>query len=120
MDDNFEIHEPYDLMFKPPYSFLIFAVSKLSGQYRQLAVARYEAAHNGYSSQWMTIVRSCRRVITTLSDPANRTAIQGELSLADAAYGHRGLAPPRSKLQSIDPGSIVPQWDRERVNRWWN
>ena len=119
MDDNFEVYGRYDPMFKPPYSFLVFAVSELSGQYRQLAVARYEATHNVFSD-WMTVLRCCRRVITTLSDPANRTAIQGELSLADAAYTHRDLAPPRSKLRSIDPGSMVPERDRERVSRWWN
>ncbi len=71
MDDDFEIHRPYGFMFNPPYSFLVFAVAKLNGQYRQLAVARYEASNaGGFLSQRMAIVRACRRVITTLSDPA--------------------------------------------------
>ena len=109
MDDDFEIHRPYGPMFNPPYSFLVFAVAKLNGQYRQLAVARYEASKaGGFLSQRMAIVRACRRVITTLSDPANRTAIQGELALADEAYAHHVLAPPRSKLRSIDPCKIQP------------
>ncbi len=120
MDDDFEVHGPYHAMFKPPYSFLVFAIAKLSGQYRQLAVAQYEASSNCFPSQRMTIVRSCRRVITTLSDPANRTAIQGELALADAAYANRSLAPPPSKLRSIDRSRIMPEWERERVTRWWN
>jgi hypothetical protein len=119
MDDDFEIHGPYDPKLNPPKSFLVFAVAKLNGQYRQLAVARHEAQSVVFS-QWMAILRACRRVITTLSDPANRTAIQGELSLADAAYAHHGLAPPRSELRSIDPCRLEPEWDRERVNRWWN
>jgi hypothetical protein len=97
----------------PPTSFLVFAVAKLKGRYRQLAVVRNETGSFDldFERKWLAILRACRTVITTLSDPANRAAIQGELALADAAYAHGGLAPPRSELESTDPYILCMSWD---------
>lgn len=118
MDDDFQIHGPDNPRLQPPISFLVFAVAKLNGQYRQLAVARHEGRNSAFGG-WKIILRACRRVITTLSDPANRTAVQGELALAKAAYANQGLAPPRSEHRSVDQ-CMIPDWNRERVTRWWN
>jgi hypothetical protein len=118
MDDEFEMYGPYDPISNPPSLFLVFAVAKLNGQYRQLAVAQYETGQPAFS-QWTDTLRACRGVITALSDPANRTAIEGELALAGAAYTHGGLAPPRSEVQRGSPFRLSG-WERERVNRWWN
>ncbi|KAG7287568.1 hypothetical protein NEMBOFW57_007080 [Staphylotrichum longicolle] len=108
-----------------PSSFLFFVVTKLSGQYRQLAVAQYRPPHADLARMDPTApLRACLRLIAAFSDTANRTALQGELALADAAYAHHGLAPPRSELPAgTDPRIRLPSssWRyRELGRQLWN
>ncbi|KAK3896541.1 hypothetical protein C8A05DRAFT_39918, partial [Staphylotrichum tortipilum] len=108
-----------------PSSFLFFVVAKLSGQYRQLAVAQYRPPHADLARMDPTTpLRACLRLIAAFSDPANRTALQGELALADAAYAHHGLAPARSELPAgTDPRIRFPSssWQhRELARQLWN
>lgn len=108
-----------------PSSFLFFVVAKLSGQYRQLAVAQYRPPHADLARMDSTTpLRACLRFIAAFSDTANRTALQGELALADAAYAHHGLAPPRSELPAgTDPRIRLPSssWQHRELGRQlWN
>ncbi len=105
-----------------PTSFLFFAVAKLAGQYRQLAVARYHVEHPiGQAQGGLDSVWACLRAMTTFADPANRTAIQGELALAEVAYAQNLLSPPRQPLRNtITQAVIHPLYDREQVGWWWN
>ena len=83
-----------------PRSFLFFIVADVGapgpeGSHRPLAVAYHQGRSHGpgrdIENEWQRIrqvVRDCARAVDILTCPANRVAIEAELSLAAAA--HRG------------------------------
>lgn len=102
-----------------PQSFIFYIVAKLNGLYRPLAVAQRltgRRTDHGYGPKDVEqcacvgadLVRTCLRLVTSLSDPANRTAIQGELDLAAGAFARRDLSAPREPLEKFSRWFSAP------------
>ncbi|RWA07597.1 hypothetical protein EKO27_g7513 [Xylaria grammica] len=90
---------------KPPSRWMFYVVSKIAGQYRPLAVVgRYGNTLDYDVFSGLDIVTPVRRVLTILSDPANRLAIESERALAvDFFHEH----PHR---ETEDPAYSVSEW----------
>ncbi|KAI1122714.1 hypothetical protein F5Y10DRAFT_253368 [Nemania abortiva] len=117
---------PYWKPLEPPTgpnSWVFFAVAKLSGCYQPVAAVSSVGGIPEESLQGTPLTVCCQRIVTIFSDPANHTAIRGELALADAYYasdgGREGRATPielpeLTRRNPGDPRRFRP-WDRTSV-----
>ncbi|KAK8062916.1 hypothetical protein PG997_015013, partial [Apiospora hydei] len=86
--------QPYWQPLEPgrgPNSWIFFVLAKIDGRHRPLAAASSTGAWAEEESLHADRLVAClRRVVTVLSDPANRTAIGSEMALAAShlAAGH--------------------------------
>ncbi|KAI0098071.1 hypothetical protein GGR51DRAFT_438904 [Nemania sp. FL0031] len=117
---------PYWRALEPlagPNSWVFFAVAKLAGCYQPVAVVSSIGTFPEESLQGTPLAGCCQRIVTIFSDPANHTAIRGELALADAYYAGDGAhkdrptpveLPELTRRHPNDPQRFRP-WDRTSV-----
>ncbi|KAI1846166.1 hypothetical protein JX266_007691 [Neoarthrinium moseri] len=73
-----------------PNSWVFYAVAKIAGCHRPVAVVSSVGTFEEESLHGPPLVACCRRIVTIFSDPANHTAIRGELGLASLYYAENG------------------------------
>ncbi|KAI1173389.1 hypothetical protein F4777DRAFT_600676 [Nemania sp. FL0916] len=129
---------PYWRPLEPPAgpnSWIFFAVAKVANCYHPVAAVSSIGGLPEESLHRTPLTVCCQRIVTIFSDPANRTAIRGELALADAYYcayyygyyhgrGGSGKKAPRhptpielpelTRRHPGDPRRFRP-WDRTSV-----
>ncbi|ETS73704.1 hypothetical protein PFICI_14650 [Pestalotiopsis fici W106-1] len=122
-----------DVTFKPywrplgegsgPNSWVFFVLAKLAGHHCPVAVVSSIGGCEEESLHGVPLVTCCRRIVTILSDPANHTAIRGELALASDYYARNDLGehrrepvelPQLNRRQPEGPDRVRP-WDRTMV-----
>jgi hypothetical protein len=111
------LHEP-----EGPYSWVFFIVAKLGTsrhRHHPLAVAQYLRNNISDFGSYggCNVPVACERLITTFSDPANRTAIEGELALAADFYNDGDNAPRRVELPNLDRHVSEPDLRQRRRDR---
>lgn len=106
----------------PPRSFVFYAIAKIDGTYRQLAVAQQLAMLSDLDGPYegVDLVRSCVRVVSALAAPANRIAIQSELALAAAGYARQDLSSPRLCLLPWNSWKMDLEMDGRSRRMPWN
>ncbi|KAI1420358.1 hypothetical protein F5Y12DRAFT_773461 [Xylaria sp. FL1777] len=106
-----------------PNSWIFFTVAKLAGCYQPVAAVSSVGGLLEESLQGPPLTVCCQRIVTIFSDPANHTAIRGELALADAYYASGGACkdrlvpvelPELTRRHPGDPRRFRP-WDRTSV-----
>ncbi|KAI8953887.1 hypothetical protein F4801DRAFT_588056 [Xylaria longipes] len=117
---------PYWRSLEPPTgpnSWIFFTVAKLGSCYQPVAAVSSVGGLPEESLQGTPLTVCCQRIVTIFSDPANHTAIRGELALADAYYARDGARkdrlmpvelPELSRRNPGDPRRFRP-WDRTSV-----
>ncbi|KAF2966405.1 hypothetical protein GQX73_g7187 [Xylaria multiplex] len=117
---------PYWRSLEPPAgpnSWIFFTVAKLAGCYQPVAAVSSVGWFPEESLQGTPLTVCCQRIVTIFSDPANHTAIRGELTLADAYYASEGTRkdrlvpvelPELTRRNPADPRRFRP-WDRSSV-----
>ncbi|KAI1112395.1 hypothetical protein F5Y14DRAFT_442618 [Nemania sp. NC0429] len=117
---------PYWRSLEPPTgpnSWIFFTVAQFAGCYQPVAAVSSVGGLPDESLQGTPLTVCCRRIVTIFSDPANHTAIRGELALADTYYA-RGETrkdtlvpvelPELTRKHPFDPRRFRP-WDRTTV-----
>lgn len=100
-----------------PLSFAIFVVANISGQYRQLAIVRYEPSASDLQSTVLRgadAIRLCFGVVLAFAHPANRIAIEGELALAANMYAE-SICHPVAVFENAMKGWI---WHNYNSRAW--
>lgn len=104
-----------------PNSWFFFVVAKVGGRHRPVAAVSSIGGAEEESLHGTPLVGCCQRIVTILSDPANRTAIGSELALAAAYYARNGASPEPVELPKLtrkhpgDPARWRP-WDSSMVS----
>ncbi|KAI0438432.1 hypothetical protein F4803DRAFT_565284 [Xylaria telfairii] len=117
---------PYWQSLEPPTgpnSWVFFTVAKLASGYQPVAAVSSIGGCPEESLQGTPLTVCCQRIVTIFSDPANHTAIRGELALADAYYAtdearrDRLVPVELPELTRRHPGDPrrFPPWDRTSV-----
>lgn len=110
-----------------PNSWVFFAVAKITGLHRPVAVVssvgdiQPEESIQGYS-----LIACCRHIVTIFTDPANHLAICAELALAAKYYSRDGHCehfpepaelPEFNRIQTPNKERRMP-WNRARVHEF--
>ena len=112
-----------------PFSWVFFAVARVAGRHRPVAVVSSVGDNEGSESlMGGPLAAACQRIITIFSDRANAPAVRAELALADGFYmrtrddgrGRDEYRPDRVHLPELDRRALqrdlrYPPWDHGTV-----
>ncbi|KAH8161272.1 hypothetical protein CIB48_g6975 [Xylaria polymorpha] len=104
-----------------PNSWVFFVVALIAGRHRPVAVVSSPGTTEPAESlQGYPLTACCQRIVRIFADPANHTAVRGELALAADYYARDGGCeyrpepvelPPYNRMQMFTPRP----WDRITV-----